>query len=159
MTAPGARIPGALASRILSGVAFVSFVGCAGAAVPPAEQSPHGPSVMKEKPTHTQLAQGQPTQGQPTQGQPVPAQEATPTTTEGSAAEVFKVTGDAEARRLAEQHVALKQYGWGRPTSVSEHAGQYIVTFETPERERVLIGNRAVIVDRKSAVVSVQKRR
>ena len=74
-------------------------------------------------------------------------------------ADDFRVNDETEAKRLAEQHVALKQYGWGRPTSVSEYAGQYIVTFETPERERVLIGNRAVIVDRKSAVASVQKRR
>ena len=71
----------------------------------------------------------------------------------------FKVPDETEAKRLAEQHVGLKQYGWGRPTSVTEFSGQYIVTFETPERERVLIGNRAVVVDRKSALVSVQKRR
>lgn len=142
-----------IATRIISCVAFVSVVGCAGASEPTKEVSTTGLSqqdapTMKENPS-IQLAQAQMAGG----GESAVKEGAEQTT------EQFKVTGDAEARRLAEQHVALKQYGWGRPTSVSEHAGQYIVTFDTPERERVLIGNRAVIVDRKSAVVSVQKRR
>lgn len=143
------------ATRFLSCVAFISCVGCARAAEPPTQAES---SAMKEKTAPAQLAQAE-TPAATTAKESAAKDSTEQDTTAGATSEEFRVTGDTEARRLAEQHVALKQYGWGRPTSVSEHSGQYIVTFDTPERERVLIGNRAVIVDRKSAVVSVQKRR
>lgn len=66
---------------------------------------------------------------------------------------------DADAKRLAEQHLALRKRSWGTPKSVSEHDGSYFVGFETPEQELRLLGPRMVIVDKTTGAASVQMRR
>lgn len=65
----------------------------------------------------------------------------------------------AEAERVAEIHLALKNWTWGRPKTVTENDGKYYLSYETPERERRLIGGRVLIVDKQTGIVSAQKRR
>lgn len=78
---------------------------------------------------------------------------------EAAAAAQPKVPSKDEASRLASQLVALKQMSWGKVSAVSESGNQYYVTFDTPDRERMLIGQRTVIVDKTSGVASIMKRR
>ena len=76
-----------------------------------------------------------------------------------AAAPQLKVPSKDEASRLATQLIALKQMSWGKASAVAESDNQYIVTFDTPERERMLIGQRTVVVDKTSGVASIMKRR
>jgi len=63
------------------------------------------------------------------------------------------------ALKLAQTHLALKNWSWGDPESVSEREGKYYVYYKTPERELRLLGARVLIVDKATQVVSAQKRR
>ncbi len=64
-----------------------------------------------------------------------------------------------EASKLAHTHLALKQHNWGEPQSVEEVGDKYYVSFKTPQQELRLIGQRVLIVDKDSGVVTFQKRR
>lgn len=77
----------------------------------------------------------------------------------GAEAHAAKVPNKDEASRLATQLLAIKQVNWGKVTGVVESEAQWHVTFETPDRERLLIGQRTVVVDKATGVASIQKRR
>ncbi len=62
-----------------------------------------------------------------------------------------------EARAKAAQFVAGKN--WGEPTSVGDFGRDYIVFFETPRKENMLVGQRAVLVNKKTGSVEFQRRR
>jgi hypothetical protein len=64
-----------------------------------------------------------------------------------------------DASKLAHTHLALKQHNWGQPLSVEEVGDKYFVAFKTPQQELRLIGQRVLIVDKHSGVVTFQKRR
>ena len=84
---------------------------------------------------------------------------------ENDAADSNQAEADAKnmteesARKLASKHLALKKRSWGKAKSVSEREGKYYIGYETPERERRLLGQRVLIVDKDSGVVSYMKRR
>ncbi len=64
-----------------------------------------------------------------------------------------------DATKIAEQHIGLRQYSWGRTNGVSEHEGKYYVTFTTPEAEKRLLGTRTIIVDKNTGVPVIMPRR
>lgn len=64
-----------------------------------------------------------------------------------------------EAKRLAEQHVALRKRSWGQAKEVSEHGESYWVSFETPDQELRLLGPRIIVVDKQTGAAAVQLRR
>ncbi len=63
------------------------------------------------------------------------------------------------AKRRAQNHLALKQVSWGEPESITEDEESFYVHYETPKRELRLIGQRTLIVDKESGLVTYQKRR
>lgn len=63
------------------------------------------------------------------------------------------------AERLAQTHLALRKVSWGAPKEIVEQDEQFLVYYETPERELRLLGQRALIVEKGSGLVSYQKRR
>ena len=63
------------------------------------------------------------------------------------------------ARQLASRHLTLKQVNWGEPVATREDEDHFYVSYQTPERELRLIGARMLLVDKRTGVVSVQKRR
>ena len=65
----------------------------------------------------------------------------------------------SEASKLATQHLALKNRSWGNVTKVTEGADGYEVHFETPEKELRLLGERVLMVDKESGLVTPRKRR
>jgi hypothetical protein len=65
----------------------------------------------------------------------------------------------SDAERLAQKHLAIKQVSWGKPSEVVEEDEKYLVHYETPKRELRLIGQRTLIVEKESGLVSYQKRR
>ena len=69
------------------------------------------------------------------------------------------VKGPEDAKRLAEQHVALRKRSWGVPKEVSEHDGIYWVSFDTPDQELRLLGPRIILIDKETGAASVQMRR
>lgn len=64
-----------------------------------------------------------------------------------------------EAKKIASKHLALRQVRWGEPTEVTEDKETYYVHFETPDRELRLIGQRTLLVNKSSGLVTYQKRR
>ena len=66
---------------------------------------------------------------------------------------------EERAKQLAARHLALRQWRWGRPHAVSEDEDNYYVAYETPERERRLIGERVLLVSKDTGVVKPRKRR
>ena len=69
-----------------------------------------------------------------------------------------RMTAD-RAKQLAARHLALKQTSWGKPTGITEDEDNYFVSYETPQRERRLIGSRVLIVNKHTGLVVAQKRR
>lgn len=63
------------------------------------------------------------------------------------------------AKRRAQNHLALKQVSWGEPEEITEDEESYFLHYETPKRELRLIGQRTLIVDKESGLVTYQKRR
>ncbi|MCB0322358.1 MAG: hypothetical protein KDD69_02260 [Bdellovibrionales bacterium] len=80
------------------------------------------------------------------------------TSVQGVDSEAAGISGE-DAKRLAQTHLALKKVSWGQPQEVVESENKYLVLYETPERELRLLGQRTLIVDRESGVVTYQKRR
>ena len=74
---------------------------------------------------------------------------------EGTAEKMTEET----AAKLAKKHLALKKRSWGKLNGVTERDGKFHVNFETPEREKRLLGQRVLIVDPDTGVVSYMKRR
>ena len=64
-----------------------------------------------------------------------------------------------KAIRLAEVHLALKNWSWGAPQEVLERDKDFLLVYKTPERESRLLGARTITVDKATGLVSVQKRR
>lgn len=63
------------------------------------------------------------------------------------------------AKQLAARHLALKQTSWGKPVSVTENEQFFFVSYETPQRERRLIGSRVITVNKATGLAVAQKRR
>lgn len=79
--------------------------------------------------------------------------------TQLSAANTAAVHNTEEAKRLAEQHVALRKRSWGSVKNVSEGDGVFYVSFDTPEQEMKLLGPRVVVIDKQTGAATVQLRR
>ncbi len=65
----------------------------------------------------------------------------------------------ADAARLADQHLTLRNARWGKETDIKEEDEEYIVFYETPANELRLIGQRAVTVRKSSGLARVRPRR
>ena len=63
------------------------------------------------------------------------------------------------ARRRAQTHLALRNWSWGDPEQVMLREDKFYVYYKTPERELRLLGARVLIVDRRTGLVTAQKRR
>jgi len=63
------------------------------------------------------------------------------------------------ARYLATRHLALKQTRWGKPTAVTEDDAHYYLSYATPKQELRLIGERKLIVEKQTGLVTARKRR
>lgn len=72
--------------------------------------------------------------------------------------EVQEITKETAAK-LAETHMALKNWSWGQPQEIVEREGKFYVYYPTPKNELRILGPRVVIVDKATGVVTVQKRR
>lgn len=68
-----------------------------------------------------------------------------------------KILSEEEARIKASEFVAGKN--WGPPTSVTEDAKSFIVYFATGNKERALLSQRTVIVDKKTGAARYRPRR
>lgn len=64
-----------------------------------------------------------------------------------------------DAKRLAVQHLTLRNNRWGNPVEVMDEQDNYVVTFNTPEQETQLIGKRAVLIDKESGLAHLRERR
>ncbi len=84
-----------------------------------------------------------------------------PTSTNSPAALTAADAGISKdkAIQLAETHLALRNTRWGKPTDVEVQEDRYIVSYETPEVERRLLGQRRVSVQKSSGLVRVRERR
>ena len=63
------------------------------------------------------------------------------------------------ALRLAEQHLALRNIRWGKPTDVREDGDLFVLSYDTPENETRLVGKRTVTVRKVDGLVKVRDRR
>ena len=61
------------------------------------------------------------------------------------------------ARKKAEAYAAAR--GWGEATSVAVQGQNYVVFFNTPKRESMLLSQRAVLVNKATGEVADQRRR
>ncbi len=61
------------------------------------------------------------------------------------------------AREKAEAYAAAR--GWGEATSVAVQGQNYVVFFNTPKRESMLLSQRAVLVNKATGEVADQRRR
>jgi hypothetical protein len=70
-----------------------------------------------------------------------------------------RVESEHQAVKLAKRHLALKNRDWGNISKVQEEEGYFRIAFETPTQEQRLIGQRAILVNKDSGLVSVVQRR
>lgn len=70
-----------------------------------------------------------------------------------------RVESENHAVKLAKRHLALKNRDWGNISKVQEEEGYYRIAFETPVQEKRLIGQRVLLVNKDSGLVSVVQRR
>ncbi|MFN8392265.1 MAG: hypothetical protein U0136_18375 [Bdellovibrionota bacterium] len=63
------------------------------------------------------------------------------------------------AAHLAEQHLALQQITWGKPVNVSDDANYFLFGYETPKVEQRLIGQRTVLVSKRTGLTKIKDRR
>ena len=64
-----------------------------------------------------------------------------------------------KAKRLASNHLALKQISWGKATSMSEDESYFHLNYETPKRELRILGERTLLVEKATGVAKIRKRR
>jgi hypothetical protein len=71
----------------------------------------------------------------------------------------YRVVSEEDAVRLAQRHLAIKNRSWGKVVDVSEEDNRFYVMFETPKREKRLLGQRKLIVEKRNGLVKAHKRR
>lgn len=64
-----------------------------------------------------------------------------------------------KAAKLAQRHIAIRNYNWAEVSRVVDQEDSFRVEFETPQQEVRLLGQRVLMVDKNNGLVSVIKRR
>jgi hypothetical protein len=70
-----------------------------------------------------------------------------------------QLLSEKEAGHLAQQHLALQNYTWGKPVAVQNEGDLYVFGYETPTIEMRLIGQRRVSVSKHTGLTKIVARR